>query len=143
MLQPFIKLEQPFIDKLLELKKYYLVSQSYNRHYDHFKEDHKPGILFSDYDDAGLAKIHLNAVSDDAYAAILDLRKPAHYNKLQALMNGEQYEVYWCMVESAVTLKKRLDAGYKGKIRSWLEKNTTWNIKASDEVLTLELIEKL
>lgn len=136
MLQPFIKLEQPFIDKLLELKKYYLVSQSYNRHYDHFKEDHKPGILFSDYDDAGLAKIHLNAVSDDAYAAILDLRKPAHYNKLQALMNGEQYEVYWCMVESAVTLKKRLDAGYKGKIRSWLEKNTTWNIKASDQVLT-------
>ncbi len=136
MLQPFLKLEQLFIDKLVVLKKFYLVSQSYNRHQDHFNEHNKPGILLSDYDDAGLAKIHQNAVNHDAYAAILDLRKPAHYQKLQTMMKEEQYELYWCMVKSAAALKKQLDAGYKAKIRIWVERNTTWNIKASDQVLT-------
>lgn len=136
MLQPFIKLEQSFIDKLIELKKFYLVSQSYNRHHDHFKENYRPGILLSDYDDEGLAKIHLNAVSHDHFAAILDLRKPAHYNKLQAMMQGDTYELYWCTVKSAAELRKKMEANYKGKIRIWVEQNSTWNIKASDQVLT-------
>ena len=73
MMQPFIKLQQPFLDKLVALQKNYLVTQSYNRHHDHFSEHNKQGILLSDYDDAGLAAIHLNAVSHDKYAAILDL----------------------------------------------------------------------
>ena len=136
MLQPFLKLQQPFIDKMMALKKVYLVAQSYNRHHDQFSDHNKPGILLSDYDDAGLATIHLNAVSHDRYAAMLDLRKPAHYDKLQAMMTGENYELFWCIVKSAGELKLRLDAGYKGKIRTWVEKNTTWNIKASDRVLT-------
>jgi hypothetical protein len=136
MLQPFIKLEQLFINKMLSLHKVYLVTQSYNRHHDHFSDDNRQGILVSDYDDAGLATIHYNAVSHDRYAAILDLRKPAHYKKLQEMMKGEEYALYWCIVKSAAELMKRLDAGYKGKIRSWVEKNTSWNIKASDRVLT-------
>ena len=136
MMQPFIKLQQAFIDKLVALQKNYLVTQSYNRHHDHFSEHNKQGILLSDYDDAGLAAIHFNAVSHDKYAAILDLKKPAHYKKLQAMMKGEEYELYWCIVKSAAELKLKLDAGYKGKIRLWVEKNTSWNIKASDRVLT-------
>lgn len=136
MLQPFIKLQQAFIDKLMSLQKVYLVTQSYNRHHDHFSDQHKKGILLSDYDDAGLANIHLNAVSHDKYAALLDLRKPAHYQKIQDMMKGEDYELYWCIVKSAAELKLRLDAGYKGKIRTWVEKNTSWNIKGSDRVLT-------
>ncbi|MBC7865999.1 MAG: hypothetical protein H7X88_00560 [Gloeobacteraceae cyanobacterium ES-bin-316] len=136
MLQPFVKLQQPFIDKLVELKKYYLVAQSYARNDDHFSDTKKQGILLSDYDDEGLAKIHLNAVSHDKYACILDLRKAAHYKKLQAMMLGDQYELFWCIVKSAAALKKKLDAGYKGKIRNWIEKNTHWDIKASESVLT-------
>lgn len=136
MLQPFLKMQPAFIDKMVALQKVYLVTQSYNRHFDHFNEQHRPGILMSDYDDAGLAKIHLNAISHDPYAAILDLRKPAHYQKVLSMMNGDQYELYWCIVKSAAELKMRLDAGYKGKIRSWVEQNTSWNIKASDRVLT-------
>lgn len=136
MLQPFIQLQQPFIDKMIALQKFYLVAQSYNRHHDHFSEHNTQGILLSDYDDVGLATIHLNAVSHDKYAAMLDLRKPAHFKKLQSMMNGQEYDVYWCIVKSAAELKMRLDAGYKGKIRSWVDKNTSWNIKASDKVLT-------
>ncbi len=136
MLQPFVKLEQPFIDKLVELKKYYLVSQSYTRNYDHFNDTKNQGILVSDYDDAGLAKIHLNALRHDKFAAILDLRVPKHYKKIQEMMHGDEYDLYWCIVKSAAELKKRLDAGYKAKIRTWIEKNTLWSIAASDAVLT-------
>lgn len=136
MLQPFIKLEQPFIDKMISLKKFFLVAQSYNRHHDHFSDNNRQGLLLSDYDDAGLATIHYNAVSYDRYAAILDLRKAAHYKKLQEMMQGEEYALFWCIVKSAEELNKRLDAGYKSKIRRWVEKNTSWNIKASDRVLT-------
>lgn len=136
MLQPFLKMEQVYLDRLVELKKRYIVTQSYNRHFDHFTEEHLPGLLLSDYEDAGLAKIHLNAVSHDKLSALLDLSKTSHYRKVQELMWGEKYEVYWCIVKSAAALKKRLDAGYKAKIRKWIEKNTTWNIKASDSVST-------
>ncbi len=136
MLQPFMQMQQAFIDKMVSLQKVYLVTQTYNRHFDHFNEQHKQGILISDYDDAGLAKIHFNAVSHDKYAAMLDLRKPAHYQKIQAMMKGDQYILYWCIVKSAAELKLRLDAAYKGKIRTWVEQNTSWNIKASDRVLT-------
>lgn len=136
MLQPFVKLEQLFIDKLVALKKHYLVTQSYARSQDHFEEKKKTGILISDYDDPGLAKIHLNAVAHDAYAALLDIRKPQHYNKLQEMLQGDKYELYWCIVRSAADLKKRLDAGYKGKIRTWVERKTHWNIAASDAVAT-------
>ncbi len=56
------------------MKKFYLVSQTYTRGFDHFTEEHKADILVTDYDDPGLAKIHFNAVPHDKYAAIIDLR---------------------------------------------------------------------
>jgi hypothetical protein len=136
MLQPFVPLQQAFIDKLLELKKHYIVTQSYQRNFDHFNDHPKQGILISDYDDPGLAKIHLNAVSHDKFAALIDLRRKEHYNKLGEMMRGETYDLYWCIVKSADDLKRRLDAGYKAKIRTWIEKNTLWNIAASDKVST-------
>ena len=136
MLQPFVKLEQAFIYKMVELKKFYLVSQSYTRHLDHSAEIKKQGILLSDYDDPGLAKIHLNAVSHDKYSALLDLRKPAHLAKLQEMMSGDMYELYWCVVYDSNQLKRRLDTSYKGRIRSWIEKNTSWRIAGSDGVQT-------
>ena len=136
MLQPFLPLQQIFIDKLLQLKKHYVVTQAYYRNFDHFNEQKKQGILISDYDDPGLAKIHLNAVSHDKYAALLDLRRKAHYDKLVEMIEGETYDMYWCIVKSADELKKRLDAGYKGKIRTWIQKNTHWNIAASDKLNT-------
>jgi hypothetical protein len=136
MLQPFVPLRKIFVDKLISLQKYYLVSQSYQRHFDHFEETYKPGILFTDYDAAGHANMHLNTVKHDPYAAILDLRNQNHYQKIITLIEEDKYRLFWAVVAKADDLKKRLDAGYKEKIRSWIQKNTIWKIGGSDQVTT-------
>jgi hypothetical protein len=72
MFQPFIEFKPQYIGKLKELKKTYLVTQTYNRVYDHFDKEHKADILVTDYDDLGMAKGHL--------AALQRLNKAATHN---------------------------------------------------------------
>ncbi len=136
MLQPFVPLQKIFVEKLISLQKFYLVSQSYERHFDHFEEAYKPGLLFTDYDSNGHANMHLNALKHDPYAAILNLQHPQHYQKIMTLIDEDKYRLFWAVVLNADDLKKRLDAGYKEKIRTWIQKNTIWKIGGSDKVTT-------
>src|SRR4051794_38485992 len=62
MFQPFVEFKPQYIGKLKQLKKTFLVTQTYNRAYDHFATEHKINILVTDYDDIGLAKGHLAAL---------------------------------------------------------------------------------
>ncbi len=72
MFNPFSKFEEKFIPAFRKLKKRYLISQSFKRENDLFKED-KTYLLLSHYEDHGLAKIHYNAISSDKFASIIDL----------------------------------------------------------------------
>ena len=49
-MQPFVLFEKKYLDKLLQLKKVYLVTQSYSRAYDHFAKETAIDILITDYD---------------------------------------------------------------------------------------------
>lgn len=138
MLQPFESFEERYLLKLIELKRRYVVTQTYTRAKDPF--DPTPGIdlLLTDYDDEGGALIHFNAVRRlDRMAAIIRLDKPEHLAKLRDMMQGDQYRLFWCVVRKPEDLEKRLDDSYKDKARRYINGNTDWRIKGSDTVKSI------
>ncbi|MEO5984011.1 MAG: hypothetical protein ABIP80_00820 [Ferruginibacter sp.] len=109
------------------------MSQSYRAHKDHFDEENKTGILLSDYDDAGLAGVHLAAVKEDTYASVIHLANEKHLAKLAEMLSpASQYTLYWAVVKDPQALKKRVDVNYKDQIRRYISKNTTWRIAGSE-----------
>ena len=134
MLQPFVMFREVCLDRLILLKKIYLVSQTYERGNDHFEEVQKRSILLSDYDNLGQANMHLNAIKNDRYAAIIDLSKSAHLEKLSTMMNGEQYKIYWAVIKSKEDIQKRLDTAYKTRLRKYIDAKTTWNISSGEKL---------
>lgn len=135
MLQPFELLKLTYIDRLIQMKIFYLVSQSYRRAIDHFTETQKCDILVTDYEDIGLAKIHVNAVSHDKYAAIIDLKNGIHLNKLRSMLDpASNYTMYWSVVKDARRIEQRLDYRYKDHIRRYISKNTNWRVGADQKI---------
>lgn len=141
MFQPFEIFKPQYIARLLELKKRWLVSQSYERGA-HLNETAKQPILLSDYDDPGLAKVHLNALKHDRYAAILDLERPLHTQKLcEMLLSESRYLVYWSIVRSAQEIEKRINTRWKEKMRRYIDNKTNWQIDRNTVVRpTIEVI---
>jgi hypothetical protein len=131
MLQPFEEFKPSYISRLLELGRRYLVSQTYCR----VKEmDTDPlqssvNLLFSDYAELGEAKLHVNAVKKDRYAAIIDLKNPAHQGKIRdMLMAGSGYRIYFAVVRSAKELENLVNKKYKDKLKQYVDKQTNWRI---------------
>ncbi|MBS1742073.1 MAG: hypothetical protein JST81_03495 [Bacteroidetes bacterium] len=134
MLQPFVLLEKIHLHRLIAMKRNYLVSQTYARGYHHLEEVHTTDILVTDYDNRGQASMHLNAVKHDPYAAIIDLSKPAHLQKINSMMAGDTYQMYWAVIANTTELKNRLNSAYKLKLRRYVEKNTNWRIASGESL---------
>ena len=135
MFQPFELFKPQYITRLIALKKIYLVKQSYERGFDHFSDQEKTGILVTDYDDYGLAKVHLDAIKKDKYAAVMDLTKEKHGAKLKEMLaEGSPYRVYWAIVKDIEVIKKRIDLKYKDNIRRYIMQQTTWRISGSETI---------
>jgi hypothetical protein len=134
MFQPFELFKPEYINRLIKMDKIYLVSQSYDKAFDHF-EATKTDILLTDYDQLGLAQIHLSAVKHDKYASIINLTNPKHKLKLLQMFHAESgYRLYWAIVKSVDEVKKRLDLKYKDNIRRYIMKRTNWRIDASEAI---------
>lgn len=140
MLQPFVLLEKKYLPKLIELKKVYLVTQSYARGFNHFDTERRIPILVTDYDNPGLANIHFNAVKGDKYASIIRLDIEEHRKKLLEMLSGVKYGIYWSFVQSSSDMKKRLQASYSDKFRKYIDFKTDWRIKG-DETVNVEGLE--
>ena len=129
MLQPFEIFKPGYLDKLIALNKKWLVTQTYKRSVDHFADEKKIALLLSDYDDPGLAKVHLSAVKNDRYAAIIDLDKPAHKTKLTEMLSPDsKYQLFWAAVKSRKELEDRINIGYKDQMRRYISFHTNWRI---------------
>jgi len=141
MLQPFESFRKEYIDRLVRMNKIYIVSQSYDKALDHF-DDPKQNILFTDYDQLGLAQIHYSAVKNDKYASLINLTNPKHKLKIiEMLCDDSNYKVYWAIVKSLTEVKKRMDLKYKDHMRRYLMKNTTWRMDSSEAIRpTLQVI---
>lgn len=134
MLQPFYAFRTEFVEGLIKLNKNYLVSQTYKRGESLYTQD-KTCLLLTDYDDIGLAKTHLNALKHDKYAAIIDLNKQAHKQKLLSMLAPDsKYKVYSCMIKSAEELALRVTKQYKHQMRRYIENRTNWRIGRDTEL---------
>lgn len=139
MLQPFERLQAQFLPRLKTSKKIYLVTQSYSQGLDHLADQPKTGILVSDYDDPGLAKVHFAAVKNDKYASIINLTNEVHIDKLKEMLDERsKYIVYWAIVRDLESIKKRVDIRYQDNIRRYIKRETTWRI-GGDETIRPQL----
>ena len=137
MFNPFAKFDERFITGFRNAQKRYLVSQTFKRATDHFTDEEKINLILSHYDDLGLAKIHLNAISKDKYASIIDLEKDAHRNKLtEMLQPGSKYSIYTSLITDQTAIVKQTDIIFKDKIKKYLSTSTNWRIGRNDEVKT-------
>ena|SRR6478735_1632895 len=129
MLQPFEAFKIGFIDRLMQLKKCFLVTQYYARGEGGFDQSGMIPLLVTAYDDLGLAKTHWNAVKEDRLAAIIKLEKEEHKNKLRDMLSeGSKYHIYWAVVKSKGELEKRVNNQYKENMRRYIQQNTNWRI---------------
>ena len=127
MFQPFVKMNYKFVEGFVKLNKIYLVSQSYYRGDERESGSLKEGILFTEYDDKGIALNHKDAVRNDKYAAVVDLSNPKHKEKLLSMMKAEsKYAVYWAAVMNKDRLKSMLDSEHRDSLKRYIDNNTSW-----------------
>ena len=135
LLQPFEPLKLVYLQKLVQLKKTFLVSQTFQRAAEHIADSEKINLLFSDYAEHGPAKIHFNAVRHDQYAAIIDLTRETHYKKITDMLRADsRFCPYWAVVKSADGLEKQINARYKDQMRTYIRKHTTWRIGGEETI---------
>ena len=131
MLQPFEEFKPAYLPRLLQLGRRWLVSQTYFRARDPETDpfSSRINLLFSDYVEMGEAKLHINAVKNDRYAAIIDLKNPAHLKKIrEMLMADSGYRMFFAVVRSAKDLENHINKNYKDKLKKYVEKQTNWRI---------------
>ena len=137
MFQPFLEFKECYIERLKSLNKKIVVTQSYPRFTDHLSLHPKTGILVTDYDNPGLANIHLKAVSHDKYGAIILLDKETHLHQfLQILQPASPYQVFWSVVYNLSAMEGRLKKKYSKHLMRYVAKTTDWHI-ARDESLAV------
>ena len=136
MFQPFLDYKDVYVERLITLNKTILVSQTYKRYSADFADQRKTGILLTDYDNMGLAKIHLKAISHDRYAAIISLENDHHKRKLLAMLKPESpYRVFWSVVNNVTQMEERLKRRFSNNIASYISKNTSWHVGKSETIV--------
>jgi len=131
MLQPFEEFKPVYLSRLIELGRRYLVSQTYYRirEMETDPASRRVNLLFSDYMELGEAKLHVNAVKKDRYAAIINLENPVHLQKMRDMLKaGSGYRMFFAVVRSAKELENLVNRKYKDKLRHYVEKQTDWRI---------------
>jgi hypothetical protein len=130
-LQPFEDFKPAYLARLLQLGRRYIVSQTYCRIQDPESDgcSSRVSLLFSDYAERGEAKLHLNAVKTDRYAAIIDLHNQIHFKKVSEMLEaGSGYRIFFAVVRSAAALERLINKKYKDKLKQYVEKQTNWRI---------------
>ena len=139
MFNPFERFQPRFIEGFRKAGKRFLVSQSMKMLRDHFDDETKDYLLFSHYNDISYARIHLSALQNDKYAAIIDLENEKHRNKvLDLLAHDSPYIVYSILIGNNKMVEARLNAKYRDHIRRYVTRNTNWRL-GSDKVLKPQL----
>ena len=145
MLQPFEPFRENCIDRLIELKKPYLVSQTYTRA--EKKDVAKVDLLLTDYDTLGKASDHLGKLKTDKFAAVIDLGKIAHKQMMKKMLSEDSsFNFYWAIVRSARALEKELNGRYKHHLKRYIDNCSDWQVgrgatvEARVEVIYGELV---
>jgi hypothetical protein len=136
MLHIFEPFKSIYLSELIKRNRFYLVSQSYHRHLGNTPTtETKPGLLMSCYEDVNMAKTHVKALTNDSFAALIDLQKPVHKAKMQELLTGDgKYQVFIAAIKSTTGVEDRVNRLYRAHMKRYIEARTNWRISA-DTVL--------
>jgi hypothetical protein len=133
MLQPFELFTGSILVRLMKLGRPYLVTQTYHRAVP--DEGGKIPLLVTEYSEPGGAKIHLNAVKADKYAAIIDLNNERHKMKLEQMLTVDSpYRIFFAVVPSAKGLENQINNLYRENVKRYIDRQTNWRLNRSDEV---------
>ena len=135
MLQPFELFLPVYLDRLIKLNKIYLVTQTNNRGNENSNESQKINILVSAYEVLNDAEIHINAIKADKNASLIYLDNPLLKNKLDEMLHGEKYTVYWNELKNKEELDKMVENTYSDHIKKYIKRNTSWRI-GTDEIIS-------
>lgn len=137
MFNPFERFEPRFIDVFRAKKKRYLVSQTYKNGDDHFDQPNKTYLLLSHYADLNKAQVHKKVLAHDPFAAILDLEKTIHIEKLQAMLAPDsKYIIFSILITNTEHLRERIMKRFSDNIRRYISKKTNWRIGGDQELKT-------
>lgn len=129
------------LEAFLQKGKLYLVSQTYTSEINPNLNDLRQMLILCHYSDATLAKAHLHAVRTDKYAAIIDLQRPAHRERVLSILQPDSgYLVFAGLVENRKELTDRADNKYAENLRRYVKANSNWRIGNKAVKLNLELI---
>ncbi len=135
MFHIFDKMRIEMLPRFVSLGKVYVVAQQYHQYHDHFSDEQKTSLLLSTYDDPGLARLHLSALTKDKYAAIINLKNAKHLKKLEEMLEPEsKYHVFWAAVADPAEVKKRMERKYKDAVRRYILKETNWKVGGAEKI---------
>ncbi|HEY4150336.1 MAG TPA: hypothetical protein VGM41_15460 [Chitinophagaceae bacterium] len=132
MLHIFEPFKPIYLPELIKQKRFYLVSQSYHRHLGNLPAtETKSGLLISCYEHVNMAKTHVQALTNDRYAAVINLQKPAHRTKMQDLLEEySKYRVFVAAVKNNAEIEGRINRLYRAQMKRYIEARTDWRISA-------------
>jgi hypothetical protein len=134
MFNPFERFQPRLIAAFLKAGKRYLVSQSF-AHQSMDSANNKEYLLFTQYDEGSYAQIHLSALRDDPFAAIIDLNNEKHKSKIMQMLHPDsKYVIYSSLISSRDQVEKGMNAKYKNQIRRYIEKYTNWRISSNKTI---------
>jgi hypothetical protein len=133
MLQPFEPFNSSILIRLIKLERPWLVTQTYHRSSP--SPDEKIPLLITDYNELGGARLHLNAVKKDRYAAIIDLQNDKHRKKLEdMLLPDSKYQLFFAVVHSVKGLENKINSLYRENVKRYIDRQTNWRLRGGDEV---------
>lgn len=134
MFNPFVKFVPQLIDAFRKHNERYIVSQTFKGGFD-LLTNNKEVFMFSKYADLKMAEVHVQALINDKYAAIIDLEKDKHRNKIMEMLQPDsRYLVFSNLVKDQHAIEVFANKHYASKLRRYIEKNTTWRIAKSSNI---------
>ena len=87
------------------------------------------------YENVNMAKTHVQALTNDPFAAIIDLQKRVHSTKMQNLLTVDsKYQVFIAAIKNNTGVEDRVNRLYRAHMKRYIEARTNWRISA-DTVL--------
>lgn len=111
----------------------YFVRNRWHAGYDHFDEIQTQSLIIVHYLDLKEAEAHLQAIKQDKYRFLYDITNQDHLDRLQkAAQQPEGFKIFSSYFRP--DYKKLITPRLKGKINSWMYRNTDWKPKRGQTV---------
>ena len=129
MFNPFIKFESSFIPRFRSTNRRYLVSQTFSRQNDLFKDADKNYIMLTHYSDLDKALEHHNAIISDEFSAVYDLEEDDDRSEvLDILGPGSSYEVYSSAITDPTKVQESMNKVFAKNIQNYISTKLKWPI---------------